>query len=176
MADEPIIINTLEPGDNYRNQRINRFHEFQPVPVEHEPKFENRFIVCFPERFQMESFVVQKINRPSISLSPSGYEWNNIEIEFLDLIGPSTTKRIYDIIKFCKREKKKKKWLFFKRKENILFSIHLISLDPCGIEIERWVIEVKDVLSANFGEFDYTSDELQKCSITLKPFNCTLID
>jgi hypothetical protein len=177
MAGEAIVINTLvnqRPERIYRNPRMNGIQMFRPVPVEQEPKRENRFAVEFPGEFELESFLVQKLDKPSITITSTGYEWNNIKIEFIDVIGPNTSRRIYDIIEFCKKQKNKKKWFFFKKKQNILFTIYIKSLDPTGVEIERWAINVKDLVSADFGDLDYGSGDMQKCSMTLKPSYCVL--
>jgi hypothetical protein len=175
MAGEPIIINTLKNNERqaYRNPAYQQVEDIAPF-ILHEPKRESRFVVTFPEQFGLESFFVQKIDRPKMILSNSNYEWQNIKIEFIDVIGPSTSRRLYDIIELFKEQKKQRIWFFFKQKFEP-FTIYVDTLDPTGVEVERWSISIKDIIKVDFGEFNYASDEIQKCSLTIKPLDCVYI-
>ncbi len=145
---------------------------FRPVPIQQEPKRNNRFIVEFPEIFQIESFLVQNSTKPTLILKNSKYHWKNIDIEFIDVIGPSTTRCIMNMVEFYKNNKKK----WFQKKRNILFEFNLKLLDPVGVVIEHWQIQVEQLLMADFGHCDYHDDGIQKCKIRLKPYNCILIE
>jgi len=147
-----------------------RPNRFRPVPIEQEPKRNNRFIVILPPEFGIESYFIQKINRPKISFTQNKYEWANIELELFDVIGPSTTKAIYKIIDFCQEHKN------LNVKENFLFSLSIQSLDPVGCVVEEWVIDIKEILNIDFGDCDYSNDDVQKIKILIKPYNCELVN
>jgi hypothetical protein len=131
------------------------------MPVCYEPKRNHRFVVEFPEQFNIESFAVQKINKPKFSNG----KWENIKVEFVDLIGPSTSQSLFGIVKFLENNKNDSK---------ILFELKIKSLDPTGVEVEEWLIYVEEVSIINFGELDYGDDGIQKPYLIIKPLKCIL--
>jgi hypothetical protein len=133
------------------------------VSTEQEPKMKNRFVVEFPEKFEIESYLVQKINKPKFKDG----KWENIEIIFIDVVSPfSTSDGLYNIVKFLKKEES--------QKEKVLFSFNIKTLDPSGETVETWLINVEEVLNINFGELDYEINELLMPSLLIKPLNCIL--
>lgn len=135
-------------------------NEPQSQPTSFELKYNNRFIVEFPEKFDINKWVIKNINKPKYTNS----EWENIKIEFYDPIRPSTSQALFNIVNFIELHKDKKK----------LFDIYIKSLDPTGCVIEKWVISVEKVLTINFGDLEYNNDELQTPYIIIKPINCIL--
>lgn len=136
---------------------------FKPVPVEQEPK-RNYFIVEFPEELNIEPYLIDKINKPKFI----NYKWQNIEISFIDLIGPSTSKIIYNAINFFKIQKFKKSFP--------LFSFNISMLDPVGEVIEKWVINVKEVVSVDFGDFSHSDskNKIQYIKMIIQPSDCVI--
>lgn len=55
-------------------------------------------------------------------------------------------------------------------KKNIL----LKSLDPTGVEVEKWFLEHCMITSIDFGDNDYSSDELTNITLELQPWRCIL--
>jgi len=55
-------------------------------------------------------------------------------------------------------------------KKNIL----LKALDPTGIEVEKWFIEQAMITGIDFGENDYSNDDLSNINLTLQPWRCIL--
>ena len=47
-------------------------------------------------------------------------------------------------------------------------------LDPVGATIEKWSIDVKQVIEINFGKCDYSSYQMIKPYIIIKPETCVL--
>jgi len=129
--------------------------------TQYEPKRNNRFLVEFPEQFNIEYWAVQKINKPKYT---DGV-WEDIKIEFIDPIGPSTSQSLFGIVNFLKTNNSNDKKLF---------DVKIKSLDPTGVEVEEWVVEVEKVLTINFGELDYADDKIQQPYLILKPLNCIL--
>ena len=145
-----------------------------PVPVQ--PKMDNRFIVEFPEQFNIEPWVFQSITKPRITLKEKTFNffniwkystvkstWSNIEMTMLDPIGPSSSAAIKDLIEFCDVNQ-----------GDTLFSFTIKALDPTGIEVETWTIDVESLVSVDFGSYDYSKDGIQKITMILKPSDCRL--
>jgi hypothetical protein len=129
--------------------------------MQYEPKRNNIFLVEFPEQFNIESWAVQKINKPKYTNG----EWEDIKIEFIDPIRPSTSQSLFGIVNFLKTNDSNDKKLF---------DVKIKSLDPTGVDIEEWVVSVEKVLTINFGELDYGDDKMQQPYLILKPFACVL--
>lgn len=122
------------------------------TPLTFEPKASNRFLVEFPEEFNIDSWCVRKISKPKFANG----EWENIRIEFIDIISPSTSQTLFNSLNSCD------------------FPIKIITLDPIGNSVEEWVIQVEKILTIDFGELDYTNEEIQKIFLLVKPINCIL--
>jgi hypothetical protein len=148
-----------------------------------DPKRKYGFLVEFPEELNIKPYAIQRITKPSVKFSKKEinlfniikysslkYKWNNIEIELFDLIYPSTSAAVVDLIEFCENKKGKK------------FTFKIKVLDPFreGIEngagdvLETWTIDVQDIVSVDFGKYDYGSKEVQKIKLILKPSDCRL--
>ena len=130
-------------------------------PMQHEPKRNDRFLVEFPKQFNIQPWCIQKINKPKFTDG----KWEDIRIDFIDPIGPSTSRCLFKIVNFiesnsCDNRK--------------LFEVRIKSLDPTGVGVEEWVVNVEKVLTINFGELDYGDCESQKPFLILKPLNCVL--
>jgi len=129
--------------------------------TQYEPKRNNRFLVQFPEQFNVQQWSIKKINKPKFTDG----KWENIKVEFIDPIAPSTSQSLFKIVDFLKINVNDSK---------ILFNIKIKSLDPTGVGAEEWVIDVEKVLTINFGELDYGDDKMQQPYLILKPLNCVL--
>ena len=129
--------------------------------TQYEPKRNNRFLVEFPEQFNVQQWSIQKINKPKFSDG----EWENIKIEFVDPIAPSTSQSLFKIVEFLKTNVNDSK---------TLFDIKIKSLDPTGVEVEEWIVNVEKVLTISFGELDYGDDKIQQPYLILKPLDCIL--
>lgn len=133
-----------------------------------EPILENRFCVYFPEIFEIESFLIQKITAPKLRLIANEYQWNNITISFIDAIAHSISEKLLKITEFCKIQKKNPKT------DKTLFSFRINNLDATGLVVQSIIIDVKDVISVNLGESDYGRTKLKMCHLILKPLNCRI--
>jgi len=158
MANDAIVINLLQ-----NKEPTN----FRPAPMEFEPRRTNRFFVEFPHLFNILAFTVQKINKPKLIFKNNTYEWSNISIEFIDLIGPSTSQGLFRMIEFCKDHQ------ILMDNQRPLFNFTITDLDPTGVEIGTWLVEVKEISSVDFGDCEYDNPGLQICKLSLKPLNCT---
>ena len=138
---------------------------------QYEPKRQNRFIVEFPKEFGIQEWIVNTASKPKYKIGALGLNnrWEDMEVTFKDPIGPSSSKVLFNLIKFVEElEKVIPTGL-------PLFTYKLISLDPTGVEVEVWEIGVQDIVSIEFGQdLDYASEEMQTPKIIIKPMYCLL--
>jgi hypothetical protein len=128
--------------------------EWEEAIKGYDPKRSNRFMVEFPQEYNIPSWSIRKINKPKFIDG----KWKNIHIEFYDTISPSISHILSNA--------------FLPMKKHIYFKIK--TLDPTGVVVEEWVIISDRLSSINFGDFDYDIDEPLKIHLTITPSNCIL--
>lgn len=127
----------------------------------YEPKMNNRFVVEFPKEFELESWLVTKINRPKFNFETNA--WENIKIDFVDPVAISTSKKLLNIINNLGSEK------------DILDNkINIKTLDPTGVTVENWIIVIDKILLIDLGDSDYGNNEMQSPYMVIKPLYCTI--
>ena len=154
---------------------------FRPVPIEQEPKRKNRFVLEFPSELGIESYLVQTASKPHIEINSvpveymnttfyvaGKYKWSSMDIKFIDVIGPSTTQKIMEWIRLHAESATGRMGYAVGYKKNLV----LKALDPTGAEVEKWTLVGCFITDGNFGEFDYSSDDLADVAITIQPDLC----
>ncbi len=130
----------------------------RPIASEHEPKVDFRFRTEFPQEFGINSWVVDKISCPKMKKGLLFTTWEDISIEMLDPIHPSSSEALYKI-----QDKKN-------------FIITLSSLDPVGEIVESWHIHVEKFKSIDFGgTLAYSDDSIKKVTAVMKIKKCVLL-
>lgn len=139
----------------------------------YEPNTTHRFVVKF-EEFDIPSFVISKVSNPQLQANVieeesngeilkrvGGYYWKNMELEFIDLINPSTTNKIHEMI----RE--------LRSRDDVSFKFEVDVLGPVGDVVNNW--KVHCVLSkVDFGVYDWNVVEHRKIKMTVKPISVIL--
>jgi hypothetical protein len=154
--------------ENYEDRKMNSEDLSRAIQDKndkftyYEPKFCNRFLVEFPEQFQFVKWCVTNINKPKFTNG----EWENIKVEFNDPIGPSTSQSLYRVVEYLINKKNSG--------DNSMFDIKIKSLDPTGVVIEEWIINIKEILTINFGDLDYQNNDILKPYLIIKPRYCKL--
>jgi hypothetical protein len=156
---------------------------FRPVPVEQEPKRRNRFVLEFPTELGIESYLVQTSGKPKITIGNTEipfmntstwvagrYKWEPIDIEFIDVIGPSTTQKVIEWVRLHAESATGKMGYAVGYKKNLV----LKALDPVGVEVEKWTLIGCFITSAEFDSYDYSSEDLIKVKISVQPDRCLL--
>lgn len=156
---------------------------FRPVPTEQEPKRVNRFVLEFPSELGIESFLVQTSGKPKLEIAPVEIQymnsstwvagrsvWGSIDVTFLDVIGPSTTQKIMEWVRLHFETATGRMGYAIGYKKNLV----LKALDPTGADVEKWTLVGCMITSAEFGEYDYGSDDISKVNITIQPDKCLL--
>ena len=156
---------------------------FRPVPVEQEPKKKNRFVLEFPSELGIDSFLVQTSGKPSIEIGnveipymntstfvAGRYKWATMDIEFIDVIGPSTTQKIMEWVRLHAESATGRMGYAIGYKKNLV----LKALDPVGIEVEKWTLVGSFITNASFDDYDYSAEDVLKVKITIQPDRCLL--
>jgi hypothetical protein len=153
------------------------------IPFEYEPKRANRFFAEFADELGVEVWKVQKFKRPSMKINKveidymneknyvaGRYTWDSMSITFLDPIGPSTSQQLMEWVRLHAESLTGRMGYAAGYKKNIL----LKSLDPTGVEVEKWFLEQCMITSIDFGENDYGNDELTNITLEIQPWRCIL--
>ena len=153
------------------------------IPFEYEPKRINRFFAEFADELGIEVWKVQKFKRPSLKINSvpiqhmneqnyviGRYTWDEMQITFLDPIGPSTSQQLMEWVRLHAESLTGREGYAAGYKKNIL----LKSLDPTGIEVEKWFLEQCQIVSVDFGENSYEDDGLIMPTMTIQPWRCIL--
>lgn len=168
----------LKQHCNKSGEKINKFvetialRELKTLKTEiykmWEPKTLNRFIVKMLERGTKDkcivpSFVIKSISRPSyerkiniksgkLLSSPSFYvnekkpeenktKWTPLKMVLYDPIVPSTSQMLIEFLN-----------------KHLLFDLNIKFLGPVADAVEEWNIYDADIISADFGVFDWSAE------------------
>lgn len=154
-----------------------------PVPINWEPKRNNRFYLEFPTEIGIEVWKVREVKRPSMEINSvevpymnernyvaGRYKWNEIEIKLIDPIAPSTSTQVMEWVRLHAESLTARMGYAIGYKKDLV----LKAVDPSGVEIEKWLLEQCMITNVDFGENAQDNDELQQVSITIQPYRCIL--
>jgi hypothetical protein len=151
----------------------------RPVPIDLEPKRQNRWMMEFPSELGMDNmeWVVQTSSRPKLSISETEIPymntstwvagrsiWENMEVTFIDCIGPSTSQKIMDWVRMCIEHTTGRMGYATNYKKTIILKM----LDPAGQIVEKWTLNGCFITAADFGGLDMSTDDLAEVSVTLR--------
>ncbi|HPC09688.1 MAG TPA: hypothetical protein PLN85_01285 [archaeon] len=153
------------------------------VPMQHEPKRKNRYFAHFGTDIGIETWAIRKFKRPSMKINKieipymneqnyvaGRYTWDSVNVTFLDPIGPSSSQILMEWVRLHAESITGRMGYAAGYKKTIT----LESLDPTGIAIEKWTLEDCQIISIDFGDNDYSSDDLTEISLELQPWRCIL--
>ena len=138
-----------------------------------EPKMKNRFIM---EIGGIPSYLIKTANRPNIQFEPVTLEhinvkrklkgkgeWQDIEITLYDPIVPSGAQAVMEWVRTSHESLTGRDGYadFYKK------DIDIYMLGPVGDKIENWKIKGAFILTAQFGELDWTSNDPAEITLTL---------
>lgn len=156
---------------------------YRPVPIDQEPKRNNRFVLEFPTELGIESYLVNTSGKPVLNINSiempfingsqfvSGRAvWQAFEITFIDVIGPSTTQKLMEWVRLHFETATGRMGYAIGYKKNLV----LKALDPTGVEVEKWTLVGSQITSANFGNFDHSDDGVAMVTINIQMDKCLL--
>jgi hypothetical protein len=152
---------------------------FRNVPNQYEPLRPNRFEVRFPAQdieLHKYTWIVNAIDRPkmkvnSVPIKYLNYEqkvaghvtFDDITLEFIDLQGPSSAQLLLEWYRLCAENLTGRMGYASGYKKDL----QLIALDPTLVGVQQFTIFGAFISNIDFGKNEYTSDEVQKISVTL---------
>jgi hypothetical protein len=152
---------------------------FRNVPNQYEPLRPNRFEVRFPAQdieLHKYTWIVNAIDRPkmkvnSVPIKYLNYEqkvaghvtFDDITLEFIDLQGPSSAQLLLEWYRLCAENLTGRMGYASGYKKDL----QLIALDPTLVGVQQFTIFGAFISNIDFGKNEYTSDEVQKITVTL---------
>jgi len=154
-----------------------------PVPINFEPKRNNRFYLEFPTELGIEVWKVREVKRPTMEINSveipymnetnyvaGRYKWGTIDITLIDPIAPSTSTQVMEWVRLHAESLTGRMGYAVGYKKDLI----LKAVDPTGVEIEKWLIEQAMITNLDFGTNEQSSDELQTVTMTIQPYRCIL--
>ncbi len=132
---------------------------YRSKPIQEEPKFHHRFVVEFPEEFNLHSYLVQSVSPPIWENN----KWGEMTIIFIDVLSKcnSSSMGLMNMINFSKKHKP----------ETFLIKIKI--LGPVGEITEEWLIAPLD-FKVIFSNFEYDNKNLMTHKLIVYPAEFTM--
>ncbi len=153
------------------------------MPLNYEPLKKNRFLVRFPSDLGIQEWWVSSAKRPSIKQEGKEipfmntstyvlgrYTWDEMQITLRDPIGPSASQAIMEWIRLHSESVTGRQGYAAGYKRDV----ELEMLDPTGVSVSKWILKNAFITNADFGDLDYSQDDLATITITLRMDYCIL--
>ena len=147
------------------------------APVSYEPKRKNRFVLRFPSDLGIQEWTVESAGRPKITQNVVNipflntqtsvlgrYTWDDMNVTFRDMIGPSTMQAIMEWIRLHSESITGRQGYAAGYKRDI----ELEMLDPTGVVIEKWICKNCWLTNMDGGDLNQTDDALATITCTIK--------
>lgn len=117
-----------------------------------EPIMQNRFLITFPNEFNISEFFVKDVTSPSYIYGNIFHHWDDMTITFYDQINPSLQQRLFNIIGNLSST------------PNYTFKIKMI--DVRGNVFQKWIID-GFLKSIEIGPLSYENNSLAEPKMTI---------
>lgn len=145
-----------------------------------EPKLKNRFVLYLDG---IPSYIVSKVKRPTLKQESKKIDhinlqryvkgkttWGTIEMTLYDPIVPSGAQAVMEWVRLHHESVTGRDgYLEFYKKD-----LTLNVLGPVGDKVEEWIIKGAQITDVNFGEMDWSGDDIVNITVTLQPDYCVL--
>ena len=151
------------------------------MPVPYEPKRKNRFILRFPSSLGINEWYVTSTARPSAKINATEipflntstyvagrFVWNELKVTFKDPIGPSASQALMEWFRLHAESVTGRMGYASGYKKDI----ELEMLDPTGVVVEKWILQGTFLTDLNFGDLDYSRDDLATIDASLRMDRC----
>lgn len=151
------------------------------MPVPFEPKRQNRFILRFPSSLGINEWYVTSAKRPSATIKDveipflntstfvaGRFLWEAIDVTFRDPIGPSASQALMEWFRLHAESVTGRMGYAAGYKKDV----ELEMLDPTGVVVEKWILQGTFLTKLNFGDLDYSKDDLATIQATLRMDRC----
>ena len=147
------------------------------MPIPYEPKKKNRFILRFDSSLGINEWYVESTSRPQVTINSvevpflntstyvaGRFTWNTINVTFRDPIGPSAAQALMEWVRLHAESVTGRMGYAAGYKKKV----DLFMLDPTGAIVENWELRGTFLTNVNFGDLDYSGDDLADVSATLR--------
>jgi len=147
------------------------------MPLNYEPLRKNRWLLRFPADLGIQEWWCQTAHRPAIKQEGKPiqflntetyvvgrYTWDEMQVTLRDPIGPSASQAVMEWVRLHSESVSGRQGYAAGYKRDV----ELEMLDPTGVVVSKWILKNTMCTAADFGELDYSSDELATIQITLR--------
>ena len=151
------------------------------MPVPFEPKRKNRFILRFPSSLGINEWYVTSTSRPKAKINTTEipflntstyvagrFSWEEITVQFKDPIGPSASQALMEWFRLHAESVTGRMGYAAGYKKDV----ELEMLDPTGVVVEKWILQGCFLSNLNFGDLNYSQDELATIDAGLRMDRC----
>ena len=151
------------------------------MPVPYEQKRKNRFIIRFPSSLGINEWYVTSAARPNAKITPTEipflntstyvagrFVWNELKVTFKDPIGPSASRALMEWFRLHAESVTGRMGYAAGYKKDV----ELEMLDPTGVVVEKWILQGTFLTDLNFGDLDYSRDDLATIDASLRMDRC----
>jgi len=179
MAKKVLTRHAFSTGTKEIQEELNNYFTENHFIIPYEPKKINRWYITLPQELDIPSWSIKSASRPKIC----DYGFKPFWLRFNDPIGPSTTKKLWDLYLGITEHiggdvvnpqilSELKSKFYSIKTEGLTFDLEM--LDPTGVVIEKWTIEKAKIIEFDFGDLDYSNEDPIQCGILIKPGNIIL--
>jgi len=139
-----------------------------------EPKLKNRFIMQIDG---INAYLIKAMNRPTLEsetveldhMNVTRYvkgksKWSSVEITLYDPVVPSAAQQVMEWVRLHHESITGRDGYSDFYKKNITFNM----LDPVGAVVEEWELKGAFIISANFGDLDFSSSDPADITLSLQ--------
>ena len=153
------------------------------APLQFEPLRKNRWIVRFPSDLGISEWTLKSAARPTINQKETEiqflntstwvvgrYTWDSLNLTFRDFIAPSTSQALMEWVRLCSESVTGRPGYAAGYKRDL----ELEMLDPAGCIVQKWILKGCFLTNVEFGDLNYSQDDVATITATLRPDYCIL--
>jgi len=147
------------------------------MPLNYEPLRKNRWLLRFPADLGIQEWWLSSASRPSIKQSEKEipflntstwvvgrYTWDSIQVKLRDPIGPSASQAVMEWVRLHSESATGRQGYAAGYKRDV----ELEMLDPTGVVVSKWILKNVMIVDAQFGDLDYSQDDIAEITMTLR--------
>lgn len=147
------------------------------APLNYEPLRKNRWLLRFPADLGIQEWWIQSAKRPTIKQNETEikflntstwvigrYTWDSMQVTLFDPIGPSASQAIMEWVRLHSESASGRQGYAAGYKRDC----ELEMLDPTGVVVSKWILKNTMCSNADFGDLNYSQDDLANITITLR--------
>jgi hypothetical protein len=129
------------------------------------------------------SYIVKKVARPTLTQESKPLDhinlqryvkgkskWGTMQMELYDPIVPSGAQAVMEWVRLHHESVTGRDGYLEFYKKDLTLNI----LGPVGDKVQEWIIKGAQITEVNFGELDWSTDEVMTFTLTVQPDYCVL--